>query len=197
MKLIQNIGKEFIDGEGKDVRISLKKAFQVGASTQEACAFAGVPLATYEDWEYTHKCISDIKACMYSYKLDNYTDITESMIEEYNLNIELISKLIKNPTYGLDVYKLIDTNNKVKAELSIYHLTNIYSPKRKKDIDWKASAWFLERTNPDRYGKNPTTDDDEIVVDKITVEFVDPSKDETRQRLEKLEQEVKESIKVA
>lgn len=194
-KLISNIGKQFINDD-IDVRSILKRSFLVGASTEEACAYAGVPLAVYRDWEYTHDCYSNIKSLMYSGKYKSYSDITIEDIDTYNINTELLNKLIKNNNYGLDIYNLIETCNKAKAECIIYHLTNIYSPKKKKDSDWKSSAWYLERTNPARYGRDSKNNGDEVVIDKIQVNYVSSDSQASVERLKELEKEVKESLNI-
>lgn len=194
MELIGNIGKRYVNDK-QDVRSELVKALRVGASIQEACAFVGVPLDVYHNWEYTYNELDKIISYMYSHKIEEYIDIDTDSIQEEDINIYLVNKLKKNKYYGSDVYTLIKQCNKAIAEVTIYHLQNIYSPKKKKDTDWKASAWFLERVNPDRYGKNPTNEET-ATVSKIEVEFVNPDKTETKDRLKDLEQEVRESLNI-
>jgi hypothetical protein len=196
MKLIGNIGKEYINGQDKDVRVALRDCFRVGASVQEACDYVGVPRTVFNNWEYTYNELNKIKSVMYSYKLTEYIDITDNMIEEYQLNIELVNKLKKNILFGNDVYKLIESCNKAKAEVIIYHLTNIRSPKKNKGADWKASAWFLERTNPARYGRK---DADEALANEtdihtavIPVEFIDPKTAD--KRIAEMEEQVRKEI---
>lgn len=190
-KLISNIGKQFVN-EDIDVRSKLRQSFLVGASVEEACAYAGVPLDVFRDWEYTYIELDKIKAYMYSNKLKEYKDITPNE----DINIELLDKLVKNNNYGIDIYTLIKQCKEAQAEIVIYHLSNIRQPKKKKDTDWKASAWWLERTNPERYGKDSKGDKEEKVVEKISVEFVGSDSQESINRLKELEKEVKESLNI-
>lgn len=195
--LICNIGKKYINPKDNiDVRTSLTKCFRIGASVQEACDFAGVHISVYYDWEYTFEELSKVKDYLYTNKLSNYEDIDINNIigSNIDINVELISRLKKNPNFGSDVFTLIEQCRQAQAAVIMHHLEKIHSPSRTKG-DWKSSAWFLERTNPERYGRFPSTEDKEIMVEKITVEYVDANKQTTQDRLANLEKEVKESLK--
>lgn len=196
-KLVANIGKKYINPEEDfDVRLTLKKCFLVGASVQEACDYAGVHISVYKDWEYTWEEINKIKEYMYINKLSSYLDIKDDG-SNIDINVELLKHLKKNPKFGDDVFKLITTCKKAQAEVVIYHLSNIHNPKKGgKAVDWKSSAWFLERTNPERYGKDTKGDKEEKVVEKISVEFVGSDSQESVDRLKELEKEVKESLNI-
>lgn len=195
--LICNIGKQFVN-ENIDVRSKLKNAFLVGASVEEACVYAGVPIRVFRDWEYTYNELSNIIAYMYSNKIKSYKDIdiTEDIGNNDIINIELVKRLQKNDKFGLDVYTLIKQCKEAQSEVVILHLSTIRQPKKRKDGDWKASAWFLERTNPARYGRKDADAALENAIDtkttKITVEYIDPkSADE---RLKAMEELVKAEI---
>lgn len=196
-KIVSRIGKDFIN-ETHDVRNMLHKAFKVGASVDEACELARVPKKLYDNWEYTHHLISEIKNLMYSLNLDNYTDITDEIINDntdYEIDIYLLNELKKNKYYANDVFMLIEKCNQYKAEVIIEHLNRIRYTSKQKNNEWKSSAWYLERINPIRYGKkdpDKIESKDDIKTEKITIQYIDPkSADE---RIKNLEQLVREEI---
>lgn len=194
-KIVGFIGKRFINEE-RDIRNTLKTALSVGASIDEACDLACIPKQVYEDWEYTHSLMTNIKSLMYALNITEYVDITDEILStytDYDIDRDLLNELKRNKYYAQDVYDLIEKCNYYKAKVIIYHLSNIHSPKKKTN-DWKSSAWYLERTNPDRYGRNPNVKDKDTTIDKISIEFVDPTKQDTQDRLKALEQEVKDSL---
>jgi len=64
--------------------------------------------------------------------------------------------------------KLLEDMPKIEADCELHHLRNIA---RHSDKHWEASAWYLERSRPGRYGRrviqhvvNEDQDPDRIVV---------------------------------
>lgn len=45
------------------------------------------------------------------------------------------------------------------------------------DDDWKAASWYLERTNPDKFGKKDKLDQN-LIIEQVKIKYVLPNDEE-------------------
>lgn len=115
----------------------------------------------------------------------------ESLLQYKNSN--------KFRKFANQVYDVISECNKLRSEVVMKHLQNIERSSHNKKMNASGSMWFLERTLGELFGR-PS---DKVKVDEsapspvgsITVEFVDPNTDESKNRVEDMEQRILREMK--
>lgn len=178
--------------EPKENLDRLLQAFRVGSPVDTACSFSKICKWAYLNWLYTYQEICRLNNYLSENKINNIKELTEDDINRGCLDIDLIQHIKKNKAYGETVCAFMKKVEEARAEIVIYHLTQIRAPKH--GSQWNASAWFLERTMPGAFGRKDADAqaEKEEVVNKIEVQYVDPDRD--NDRLKKMQKIVDEEL---
>lgn len=171
----------------KEKQKKLFLAMSKGSPDKVACWYSCINYWVFASYMYTGQEMDKVRACLKSEKL-TIDELTQSTVSEYGLNSELVMELKKDKDYAKNVYAFYGAVNNCKAKNVLDHLQKL---KEENNKNWNASAWFLEHACPDDFGKKQ----DNNANDEVTaVKVVYVSQETQKERLDKLEQEVKESI---
>lgn len=84
-------------------------------------------------------------------------EVSESVVhkwrargEEWIEEAETSEEPVEVPPDEVPYVEFVQSLKKAQGNAVVWHLTNI---RRAATDDWKASAWYLERTRPDEYGR--------------------------------------------
>ena len=108
------------------------------------------------------------------------------------------------------VYDLMNEWDKIRAEITLFHLDELRKHSGKRGVNTNGSQWFLERTMPDYFGRveknkiegnvsssmsiSGSGDGKENEIPAIKVEFVDPKTKENNDRIKNMEDLISKQI---
>lgn len=182
MKIIDKLGIT------KEVQDKMLKAFSVGLPDSAVCAVVCLSYQRFKDYMSVAKEIEKINNVN-----THYRRIDDKEIIDNELNRTILKRLRGDSNWGKDIYKFYFEVNKAKSKAIYDALLNLKKTKNK--ASWQANAWFLERALPDEFGKKELAKikNSDEKVQAVNITFVDANTE--KDRLDKLEQEVRESVK--
>ena len=191
---------------------NLKNALKAGAPLHIALQYAGISATTYYYWVAMYSIVLDaknqdeleeLKADKFGVSIDEIKDIAianapknrnqmnayiepsaESMLQYRN------QKQFRD--FAIECFKIVNECNTSRAEAAIGHLAKISKSVTDKHVNASGSMWFLERSFSEYFAKASEKAKDEEVskvpVEKVTVEFIDGSSKESKDRIRDMEQ---------
>lgn len=167
----------------KDKIEQLIDGFKQGLTPRAACELAGLPTYYYYKWLNIYEEYINSKEANDEMALDDLDALEGKPI---------LNKDGKIVGYVYTPISLITAIKKACAKWELEKVTKINSGTKK----WESSAWLLERRRKNDYAKLDTINATQVnnTVESIKIEYVDPGKEETQNRLELLTREVEESI---
>lgn len=162
----------------EDTKLELLiESVRKGIPIKYACQKAQIPEFYYYKWlKLYNDYMKEIEA-------------KDSFIEEDVINPK-VDKKSKKTMFSYTPVSLILKIKEAYADFVISHHQKITDG----DKNWTASAWLLERRVRDEYGKDIVEEQVDNKVQSIKVVYVDSQNEETQERLNRLEQEAKESL---
>ena len=104
--------------------------------------------------------------------------------------------------YANEIYEIVNKCNVIRSEVVVRHLNIIAkSTDAKTKVKASGSMWFLERTQPDLFGRavdKVAVEEENSTVTPVTsvqVEFIDPNTDTTKDRVREMEDLVVKQLK--
>ena len=104
--------------------------------------------------------------------------------------------------YANEIYEIVNKCNVIRSDVVVKHLNIIAkSTDAKTKVKASGSMWFLERTQPDLFGRavdKVAAEEENSTVTPVTsvqVEFIDPNTDTTKDRVREMEDLVVKQLK--
>ena len=190
----------------------LKEALGGGAPLMIALEYAGISKATYFYWVAMYSIVEETRsqeelesygAAECGVSVDHIKDITASssptkktaMSAYIEPTAESLLQYKNNrrfKKFADQCYEIIKSCNEKRAEAALGHLSTIIKSAKDKRINASGSMWFLERTLSDFFSKpSEKAKEEETTVQpvgKVTVEFVDPATQTSKDRLKDMEE---------
>lgn len=183
MKVIEKLGIS------KEVQSKMIKAFSVGLPDSAVCAVVCLSYQRFKDYMAVAQEIEKINNVNTHYRRIDDQEITDN-----DLNRTILKHLKGDSNWGKDIYKFYFEVKKAKSQAIYDALMKIKKSNNK--ASWQANAWFLERACPNEFGRKELAklaNKQDEKVQAVNITFVDANAE--KERLDKLEQEVKESVK--
>lgn len=176
----------------KEQRKKLVDALRVGTPENVACSFAGIKPIYLKHLIWLSKEVIKINDCLIKQGYKTVKELTKDDLISFQLNRDIALEMLKNYQYGKVAVEFYNELQQAKSECVVYHLTQLRHAKG----NWNSSAWYLERVLPEYFAKKDNYQNKEDnKVEQIQVVYVN-SKNDEKERIEKLEKEVKDAIGV-
>ena len=190
----------------------LQQALGGGAPLLIALQYSGISQATYFYWVAMYSVVKEAKsqdeleqfdAGEFGVSIDNIKDIAASasptkktamgaFIEPSAESLLQYRNNTKFRKFADKCYEIIKTCNEKRAEAALGHLGTIIKSAKDKRINASGSMWFLERTLSDFFSKPSEKAKEEeiskVPVEKVQVEFIDPTTPENKERIKNMEE---------
>lgn len=195
----------------------LYNSLEQGAPLILALQYAGISKATYYYWvavscvveqAKSQEELEDVEALVQSgVSIQDVRDLSESSSRQRRTGIsvwiEPSAEAVLNyknnhkfKRFANKCYEVIQKCGRIRTGTVISHLENIKKSSNKySGVNASGSMWFLERTLPDFFAKPSDKaaadqNGENIHVEPIRVEFVDPDTEESKQRVKDMEQDL-------
>lgn len=198
----------------------LQNALRSGAPLLLALQYAGISRATYYYWVALASIVVQVNSQMEleeaekifnsGVSIQQIRDLSEAAASSKRTGIgtfieptqESILQYKNNrrfKKFADQCFEVVSECNKIRSQIALIHLNNIRKSTDKKNrINASGSMWFLERTLPDFFAK-PTDkaveqNQEQVQVESIRVEYVDPETEETQKRLDEMQADLEAKI---
>ena len=198
----------------------LKAALANGTPISIALQYAGISNATYYYWVAIYSValvskeqeeLEELEGLAQSgVSLQMCKDIAASnsptkkmsvgtFIEPTQESLLQYKNVRKFRKFADQVYEIIADCNRIRSQVVIKHLNNIQKSTTDRRLNASGSMWFLERTMSETFGraadKAKIEETTPAPIGSVTVEFVDPNTDDSKERLEEMEQKILHELK--
>lgn len=198
----------------------LYKSLHVGSPLDTALIYSGIAKSTYYFWVATASVVkyvreeefiriqnSDVESGI-SFAAIKEKVMEENKTRESSLGIggfvepkpETILKYKTDKNYKQYADKICDIIEKcdmMRSEIVMYHLGCIRDSAKQRGMNAMSSQWFLERACPNDFSRmNPNETKNKDVVEPVSVKFVDPAKQDARERVKNMEAIILSETKV-
>ena len=209
------MAKELFKATDKQIE-DLYNSLKGGAPLLLALQFAGISRATYYYWVAMASIVEEarsqaeleeIEEAIHSgVSIQEIRDLSESVASQKRTGVGTFiepsaesvlqyknSRKFRN--FADKCYEVVFECNKIRSQLALFHLGNIRkSVNKDANINASGSMWFLERTMSDFFAKPSDKaieqTEAKATVEKIKVEYVDPTSKESEKRLQDMEEDL-------
>ena len=200
---------------------SLKNALRGGSPLLLALQYAGISRTTYFYWVAVASVVEQVKSqeeleeveeLVHSgISLQAVRDLAESaastkksgvgtFIEPSADSVLQYKNSRKFRNFADQCYQIVTECDQIRSTVALSHLVTIKkSTDKGQRINASGSMWFLERTMSDFFAKPSDKvkdgDNESQTIPPIKVEYVDPTSQEVKDRVEEMERDILESYK--
>ena len=133
------------------IRKVILKYIETGNYISVACQAAGIPQRTYHNWGTYAKDVEDY-IDEHDIYIDNPCDISK---EDWKYLEGILPDKLKNKIIHWQMFHRL---KRAEAEAETIHVSNLMKASNAGPQFWAASATYLERKHPERWGKRDAVD---------------------------------------